>query len=99
MYLDSAGEVIEENIDGLVEIIESYEAEQQRRCDAVPQCRTDGGVRAAYAETLDDLSSDFFHLNVRGQAQAAEIIWPVVADLLGLEDGTTSAVSSTELES
>jgi hypothetical protein len=99
VYLDTTGEVIEENIDGLVEIIESYEAEQQRRCDAVPQCRTDGGVRATYAETLDDLSSDFYHLNVRGQAQAAEIIWPVVADLLGLEDGTTSAVSSTELES
>ena len=97
--LDTAGEVIEENFDAFTDIIEAYEAEQQRRCDAVPQCRTDGGVRAAYVDALENFSSDWIHLNVRGQAQAAELIWPVVVDLLGLEDGTTSAVSSTELES
>ena len=37
--LNTDGEVIEENIDAFLEIIAAYEAEQQRRCDAVPQCR------------------------------------------------------------
>ena len=52
--LDAAGEVIEENFDSFTAIIEAYEAEQQRRCDAVPQCRTDGGVRAAYVDVLEN---------------------------------------------
>ena len=76
--------------DLLNDSIDAYEAEQQRRCDAVPQCRTDGGVRAAYVEELENFSSDWNHLNVRGQAPEAELIWPVVADMLGLDDGTAS---------
>lgn len=98
-FFDPAGELIEQNFQNLTSIIEDYEAEQQRRCDAVPQCRTDGGVRAAYVDVLENFSSDWNHLNVRGQAQAAEIVWPVVSDLLQLDGDTNQSVSSTDLVS
>jgi hypothetical protein len=65
-------------------IIDSYEAEQARVCSSVVNCRTDGGVRADYQDTLENFSSDWNHLNARGQAQAAKIIWPVVASELEL---------------
>ena len=68
----------------LTKIIDGYEAEQARVCSTVPNCRTDGGVRAAYVDVLENFSSDWAHLNVRGQAQEAKIIWPVVASALGL---------------
>jgi hypothetical protein len=48
---------------------------------------------------LENFSPDWNHLNVRGQAAAAELVWPVVVDLLGLVNGSAFAVSSTELES
>jgi hypothetical protein len=54
------------------------------RCAGVPHCRTDGGARAAYVDELDNFSSDWNHLNVRGSEQAAEIAWPAVAALLEL---------------
>jgi hypothetical protein len=96
-FFGPSGEVNLEGFD--TSIIDAYEAEQKRRCDAVPQCRTDGGVRAAYVDVLENFSPDLNHLNVRGQAAAADIIWPVVVDMLGIDDGTTTPVSSTELES
>jgi hypothetical protein len=95
-FFDPAGELIEENFESLTAIIEDYEAEQQRRCDAVAQCRTDSGARAGYVDVLENFSSDWNHLNVRGQAQAAEIVWPVVADLLQLDAGTNQSVSTTD---
>ena len=91
--------MVEENFETLTGIIEAYEAEQQRQCDLVPQCQTDEGARAAYVDVLENFSSDWNHLNVDGQAAAAELVWPVVVDMLGLEDDSASAVSSTELES
>ena len=98
-FYDADGELVEENFDTLTTIIEAYEAEQQRQCDLVPQCHTDEGARAAYVDELENFSSDWNHLNVDGQAAAAELVWPVVVEMLGLEDDTASAVSSTELES
>jgi hypothetical protein len=41
-------------------------------------------ARAAYADRLENFSSDWNHLNVRGQAAAAEITLPAVAALLQL---------------
>jgi hypothetical protein len=70
--------------DTLTSIIEDYETEQARVCATVPNCRTDDGARAAYADRLENFSSDWNHLNVRGQAEAAEITWPAVAALLQL---------------
>jgi hypothetical protein len=94
------GEPLQANVDYLHDTIDAYEAEQKRRCDAVPQCHTDDGAQGAYVEELDNLSSDLNHLNDRGQAAIAELIWPVVADLLELDDATASSVvASTELES
>lgn len=70
--------------DTLISIIEKYETEQARVCATVPNCRTDDGARAAYVERPRDFSSDRNHLNVRGQAEVAEIAWPAVAGLLEL---------------
>jgi hypothetical protein len=53
-------------------------------CATVPNCRTDDGARAAYVDHLENLSSDWNHLNVQGQAEAAEIAWLAVAGLLQL---------------
>ena len=98
-FYNADGELVEENFETLTGIIEAYEAEQQRQCDLVPQCRTDEGARAAYVDVLENFSSDWNHLNVDGQAAAAELVWPVVVDMLGLDDDSANNVSSTDLES
>jgi hypothetical protein len=83
-FFDSAGNIVEQNFETLTTIIEGYEAEQARVCAAVPHCRTDDGARAAYVDELENFSSDWNHLNLHGQARAAEIVWPIVAELLEL---------------
>jgi hypothetical protein len=83
-FYDEQGNINEASFGTLTKIIESYEAEQSRVCAAVANCRTDGGVRAAYVDTIENFTDDFNHLNVAGQAYEAELIWPVVADFLGL---------------
>jgi hypothetical protein len=83
-FYDEQGRLNTDNFRTLTKIIDSYEAEQARACSAVANCRTDGGVRAAYSDALENFTSDWNHLNVRGQAQEAKIIWPVVASALGL---------------
>ena len=40
-------------------------------------------MRAKYVDKLENFSPDWNHLNVRGQAAEAELIWPVVQKLLG----------------
>ena len=47
-------------------------------------CGTDDGARAAYVDRLENFSSDWNHLNVRGEAEVAEITWPAAAALLEL---------------
>ena len=83
-FYDEQGNINEANFVTLTTIIESYEAEQSRVCAAVANCRTDGGVRAAYTDKIENFTEDYNHLNVAGQAYEAQLIWPVVADFLGL---------------
>jgi hypothetical protein len=83
-FYDEQGRLNTDNFRTLTTIIDSYEAEQARVCSTIANCQTDGGVRAAYTDTLENFSSDWNHLNVRLQAQEAMIIWPVVAKMLGL---------------
>jgi hypothetical protein len=92
-FYDEAGNLDAENFDSLTEIIEGYEAEQARVCAAVPQCRTDEGARAAYVDVLENFSSDLNHLNIRGQAVAAEIVWPIVVDVLALDIPATTSIN------
>lgn len=79
------GSMNQEHIATLTGIIESYEAEQARVCGLVPQCHTDGGAFASYIDDISRMTPDLGHLTVAGQARLAEIIWPVVTDLLGLK--------------
>ncbi|MBT2519340.1 hypothetical protein J7E29_18005 [Streptomyces sp. ISL-90] len=83
-FLDAHGNIVPENFATLTDIIDRYEAEETRVCASVQHCYTDGGVRAAYVDSLDNFSSDWNHLNVRGQAAEAELIWPVVESVLGI---------------
>ncbi len=83
-FFDPEGTLVEENFQTLTGIIDRYEAEQARVCAMVPRCHTDGGVRSAYVDTLENFSSDWAHLNIHGQAAEAELIWPVVTSLLDL---------------
>lgn len=83
---DSDGSINQEHIATLTGIIESYEAEQSRLCATVPQCSTDEGVFSGMAYDLADwVAGDWNHLNVRGQARKSEIIWPIIAELLGVK--------------
>jgi hypothetical protein len=83
-FFDQNGNLVQRNLETLTAVINGYEAEEARVCATVPQCSTDGGVRAAYQDKLENFSSDWNHLNVRGQAAEASLIWPVVTSILGL---------------
>jgi len=83
-FYDADGRIHPEGFETLTAIIEGYEAEQARVCAEHPNCVTDDGARAAYRDTLENFSSDWAHLNIKGQAAEAELIWPVVQDLLEL---------------
>lgn len=78
---DRSGALAEKRIAALTSIIESYEAEQARRCAAVPQCSTDGGRAATFVDRAEDFA-DPDHLKVSGLARWAEHQWPTVAQLL-----------------
>ena len=67
-FYNEQGTINEANFATLTTIIENYEAEQSRVCAAVANCRTDGGVRADYTDTIENFTDDFNHLNVAGQA-------------------------------
>jgi hypothetical protein len=74
----------------LTAFIEGYEAEQARVCAEVPQCH-DGGILAADPRDASIVSSDWSHLNVQGHAHVAELVWPLVADVLGIPAGEATA--------
>lgn len=83
-FYDQHGKLDPKSFARLTAIIDAYEAEQARVCSHFPRCHTDEGVRATYQDTMRNFTSDFAHLNVRGQAAEAALIWPVVARILGL---------------
>jgi lysophospholipase L1-like esterase len=65
-------------------LVEAYEAEVRRVCAEVPQCHTDGGALASYEHRRQDLAWDLRHYAVSGQRRFAELVWPTVAEVLGL---------------
>jgi hypothetical protein len=83
-FFSADGELQTSGVEMLSSVIDAYEAETARVCAAVPNCITDGGVRAAYIDKIENFSPDYAHLNVQGQAAEAELIWPVIEALLGL---------------
>ena len=83
-FFDPRGRMEPAGFTRLTKIIDGYESEQARVCARFPTCHTDGGVRAAYRDRLANFTGDFAHLDVRGQAAEAALIWPVVTRILGL---------------
>jgi hypothetical protein len=81
-FMNVDGELVPAHFQTLTEIIEAYETEEARVCMAFPHCRTDGGARAAYEDKRENFGAGG-HLNVQGQAEEAELIWPVVVEALG----------------
>jgi hypothetical protein len=81
-FFDTSGGLNQEHIANLTAIIDAFEAEAAKVCAEFTQCTTDGGARAAYIDELENFSKDWNHLNIRGQAAEAELIWPVVQKLL-----------------
>ncbi|CAN5791463.1 hypothetical protein BH24CHL6_BH24CHL6_13600 [soil metagenome] len=86
-FFDPNGDLVPERLATLTAIIEQYEAEQLRVCSMFPQCSTDNGVMTTYVREASHVAEDGNHLGVRGQAAVAELVWPLVADLLDLVDG------------
>jgi len=65
-------------------LVQAYEAEMRRVCAEVPQCHTDGGALASYEHRRQDLAWDLKHYAVSGHRRFAELVWPTVAEVLGL---------------
>jgi lysophospholipase L1-like esterase len=86
---DRAGNVVPKKVQAFTEAIELYEAEIARVCALYRQCHTDDGLFATqWTDDLDDLGGDWAHLNARGNAKLAAIIWPKVVEILGLPAGS-----------
>jgi hypothetical protein len=81
---DPSGATNAEHIQTLTDIIDRYEAEENRVCAQVPRCASDGGVRRQWVDHVDWYSPDGNHLNVTGLAQVSNQLWPVVQKLLDL---------------
>jgi hypothetical protein len=91
------GEVNTDFFDMIATRLEAFENEQQRSCDAFPQCHTDGGgARAPYFFEVDSFAPFLDHMSVSGLAAAADLVWPVVADVLGFDNGTDESATSTD---
>jgi hypothetical protein len=81
-FYDAAGHLRASGVKKLSAVIDKYEAETAAVCAATPDCVTDGGVRRAWVDKIENFAPDYAHLNVQGQAAEAELIWPVVEALL-----------------
>jgi hypothetical protein len=83
-----AGELVQANADKLSGILESYDAEQEQVCAAVPQCTTDRGAAATFVDDINDMAHTEWaaeHEDVHGQAREAQTMWPRVAAALNLD--------------
>jgi hypothetical protein len=56
-----------------------YFAELAAGCRAVPRCRYDGGALHAMRITSADVTPDFNHLSIAGQAKQAAVEWKVLS--------------------
>ena len=84
-FYTESGDLNADAFANLTEVIETYEAVQAEVCAAVPLCVTDDGAAAAYDDTIDKVSNDFVHLNTLGLTDFAGLMWPRIAETLGLE--------------
>jgi lysophospholipase L1-like esterase len=64
------------------DVIDKYLAQVAAACKQVPTCHYDNGALAHLAIAAADLTTDYNHLNVTGQAKQAALEWKVLAPLL-----------------
>jgi hypothetical protein len=82
---DPTGELVPSHVKRLTTMLELYEAEIGRVCGTYSQCHTDEGALAdEWTDDIGDFLGDWGHYNARGNAKVAAIIWPKVAEILGL---------------
>lgn len=81
-FYDRSGTIDEQHIQTLSNIIDAYEAEENRVCLLVPNCADDGGARKQWVDHLDWFAPDLAHNNVTGLTHVAAQLWPVVRHLL-----------------
>ena len=78
-FFDPNGRINASHVANLRAIIEGYEAEQARVCEAAQNCSTDHGISASFTEGPDDRTLG--HWNVAGHAKVATLFWPAVEPL------------------
>jgi hypothetical protein len=91
MYDPTTGKLVPKHVAHLTAIIAAYEAEQARVCRQFPTCHTDGGGLASFKREPSVLSSDYNHLNTRGLARLARMVWPYARAVLASDIGPTSS--------
>ncbi len=80
---EPSGNLDQEHVKTITEIVELYETELDRVCTPVPQCHRPDRALARFVDDVDDLiPGDWNHLTAAGQSRLAETIWPVVATIL-----------------
>ena len=66
-FFDAAGHLRVSGFKKLSAVIDKYEAETAAVCAATPNCATDGGVRRAWVDKIENFAPDYAHLNVQGR--------------------------------
>lgn len=72
---------------------EAYNQIIREVCARSARCADDGGAVNGLTPRLDNLTIDYFHPNLKGQAEIAEAVWPAIVSLypsLPLEPGPSS---------
>jgi hypothetical protein len=75
VIVDRNGQVIPENLKSFEDALHSYERALESACAQYELCASDNGAFGNIVEAPADLSADFNHLSVRGQARAAAVAW------------------------
>jgi hypothetical protein len=88
-FFDLDGTLRTDRIEALTGIIEAYETEQARVCAQFPPCRDDGGQPPDTWIEGPFLMEDGYG-SIELQALLAELRWPVVAEVLGIESPDVS---------
>ena len=69
------GRVRRAGVRSMQSIVDSYWAQVEKVCAALPDCYTDGGAMQSMKVTDRDVAADLNHLAIEGHAKMAAIAW------------------------